>query len=369
MKKSLIALAALAAVTAASAQSNATISGAMVLSLGSTKTDTTSIGTTMARQTGNLAIKGTEDLGGGLKANFEVQTSIGAAANTSINVAGGALAATTLGDRGAYINVQGGFGTVQAGRAASAVRGLFGAIGDVSRLAVTNANGLSAGNSTSTTDAKGGDANAFVIYGDAYSNFVSYTSPTVSGFTAAIALVPVDGSTTATKDTMSYSVQYANGPLAAAYNLTDSRQTSAGQYIVQGTSGTAAATNTADKGYIAAVGAYKMTTLLASYDLGVAKLGVTRQSITLATGVKPGDGTSFTANVPFGATSIGIGYGNRSNTAVTDLQFGDGVKQTFVGLRHDLSKRTNVQAVWAKIDRQGTTADVTQSHVLLGHSF
>jgi predicted porin len=207
-----------------------------------------------------------------------------------------------------------------------------------------------------------------VIYGDAYSNYVSYITPTISGFTAAIALVPVDGNTTATKDAMSYTVQYANGPLAAAYNLTDSRQTSAGQYITQGTnSGTA--TGTADLGYIAAVGAYKMTTLLASYDLGVAKFGVTRQSINLATGVNPGAGTSFTVNVPMGQGSIGAGYGNRTNTAVSDLQFGDGVKQSFIGYRYDLSKRTNVQAVYAKIDRQGTSKDITMNHVLLGHSF
>ena len=349
--------------TAASAQSTVTVSGALVLAVGKTKTDTTSTGAQINRQTGNLAFKGTEDLGGGLKANFELQTAIGAAANTSINVAGGALAATTLGDRGAYANVQGDFGTVQVGRAASAVRALFGAIGDVSRMSVTNSNGLSAGNSTSSSNAKGGDANAFVIYGDAYSNYAAYTSPTVNGFSAAVALVPVDGSTTATKDTMSYTVSYAAGPLTVAYNLTDSKQTSAGQAIVSNDAGVA------DKGYIAAVGAYKMNTLLASYDLGVAKLGFTHQTISLATGVNPGNATAITANVPFGASSIGLGYGTRSNTGVTDLQFGDGVKQAFVGYRYDLSKRTNVQAVYAKINRQGTAADVKQTHLLLGHSF
>ena len=112
-----------------------------------------------------------------------------------------------------------------------------------------------------------------------------------------------------------------------------------------------------------------MTTLLASYDLGVAKMAITRQTISLATGVNPGAGTAFTVNVPFGATSIGAGYGNRTNTAVTDLQFGDGVKQMFVGYRYDLSKRTYAQAVYAKIDRQGTATDLTMNHILLGHSF
>jgi len=368
MKKSLIALAALAAMTAASAQSTVTVSGGLLLGVGTTKKDTTSTGVQIARQTGNFAFKGTEDLGGGLKANFEVQSSIGAIATTSLNVAGAAPTALALGDRGAYINVEGGFGTVTVGRTASAIRGLFGAIGDVSRIGVVSSNGLSAGSSASTSDAAGGDANAFVIYGDAYVNNVSYVSPAFNGFTAAVAVAQVDGNTSATKDTMSYTVQYANGPLVVAYNLTDSKQTKAVQYITQGTN-TGTATGTADLGYIAALGAYKHNTLLVSYDLGVAKVGFTHQTTSLATGVNPGSASAITANVPLGASSIGFGYGKRSNTAVSDVQFGDGVKQMHVGYRYDLSKRTNVQVVHARIDRQGTATDIKMNHVLIGHSF
>jgi len=327
-----------------------------------TETDTTSTGPQIVRQTGNIAFKGTEDLGGGLKANFEVQTSIGAVAATSLNVNGAAAGATTLGDRGMYANVQGGFGTVTVGRTASAIRALFGAIGDVSRIAVA-ANGLSAGNSVGSSDAAGGDAGAFAIYGDAYVNNVSYVSPTMNGFSVAVAQAQVDGDTTATKDTMSYTLQYTNGPLVVAYNITDSNQTHAGQAVVSDSAGVA------DKGYIAAVGAYTHNTLLASYDLGVAKVGFTHQATSLASGVNPGSATSITANVPMGASSIGFGFAKRANTANTEVQFGDGVKHTFVGYRYDLSKRTHVQAVYAKIDRQGTATDKKQTHLLLGHSF
>jgi len=363
MKKSLIALAALAAVTAASAQSTVAISGALVLGVGTSKTDATSTGPQIVRQTGNIAFKGSEDLGGGLKANFEVQQAIGAHAATALNVAGASAAATTLGDRGLYINLTGGFGAVQAGRAASAVRALFGAIGDVSNLPVQT--GISAGNSTSSTDAKGGDANARVIYGDAYSNFVSYTTPSISGFTASVALAAVDGDTTATKDTKSYSLQYTNGPLNVAYNLTDSPQTSAGKVIAQGTG------IVADTAYIAAVGAYKMSTALASYDFGVAKVGVTVQNISLDTGVNPGSAYSVIAMAPLGNGNLSGGFGKRKASATTELQFGDEVKQTFIGYKYNLSKRTHVSAVWNKIDRQGatTTNDLKETHIFLGHSF
>lgn len=332
------------------------------------KTDATSTGPQIVRQTGNIAFKGSEDLGGGLKANFEVQQSIGAHAATALNVAGASAAATTLGDRGLYVNVTGGFGAAQAGRASSAVRALFGAIGDVSNLPVQT--GMSAGNSVSTTDAKGGDANARVIYGDAYSNFVSYTTPSISGFTASVALAAVDGDTTATKDTKSYSLQYTNGPLNVAYNLTDSAQTKAVQYITQGTN-TGTATGTADLGYIAAVGAYKLSTALASYDFGVAKVGVTLQSISLATGVNPGNAYSVIAMAPLGNGNLSGGIGKRKASATTELQFGDEVKQTFIGYKYNLSKRTHVSAVWNKIDRQGatTTNDLKETHIFVGHSF
>jgi predicted porin len=348
MKKSLIALAALAAVGAASAQSTVTISGAMVLGVGTTKTGSTSTGPEIVRQTGNINFSGTEDLGGGLRARFGLETSIGASgatnspAHSTINSGTGTSSATTLGDRGAFLAVEGGFGTVLVGRAASGIRANFGAAGDVSRLAVIN--GLSAGGSTA-------DSSARVIVGDAYSNQVAYQSPTMSGFNVTIGVAPVAGNTSITKDTMSYGVNYAAGPLTVRLNLTD----------VSNITDTAAA-NTG----------YKLTTLNASYDFGVARVGLTHQAYSVDTGTKPGNGNAITANIPMGASSIGLGYGSRSATAAAGTRVGgDDVKQMFVGLRHDLSKRTHVQVVYNKINREGatTTADVKEGHILIGHSF
>jgi len=363
MKKTLIALAVLAASGASFAQSNVTLSGGYGLTLGSTKTGATSTGTQTTRQTGNLNFAGTEDLGGGLKAGFQLQTSIGAHATTSLNVTGAAAAATTLGDRGANVTLSGGFGTAFLGRGASAVRSLWGSVGDVSQMPVQS--GLSAGNSVGADADKGGDVAARVIYGDAYSNYVAYATPAFNGLTASIALAAVDGSTSSTKDTLSYSLNYANGPLAVGFNLTDSKQVAAGNAYTQDTSTTAA------KGYVPAVGAYKLNTLAASYDLGVAKVGVTYQTISLATGTNPGDATAITANIPMGAGSIGLGYGKRGASATTEVAFGDEVKQTFVGYRHNLSKRTNVSLYTNKINRQGatTTNDVTETHVVVAHTF
>jgi predicted porin len=85
--------------------------------------------------------------------------------------------------------------------------------------------------------------------------------------------------------------------------------------------------------------------------------------------VNPGNGTTVTVGIPMGSGQIGAGYGKRSASASTEAQFGDDVKQTFVGYRYNLSKRTNVQFVTNKIDRAGTAKDVTENHVYLAHSF
>lgn len=348
----LVALAALAAASAF-AQSTVAVTGGMTLAVGESALNSVGSKTEIRRQTGNLAFKGTEDIGGGLKANFVLETSIGAAADTS-----GAATANTLGDRGAYVSLTGGFGGVQVGNAASAVRAQFGATGDVSRISVVS--GLSAGASTAPTSGSyitdAGDASARVIYGDAYSKYVAYSTPTFNGFTASVAMVPnrTNAATTATdSDSKSYSASYANGPLSVNYNLTDAATTGTG------TGGTV-------------VGGYKMNTLTASYDLGMAKVGLTSQTIKLATGVSPASGMALTVNVPVTAKdSVGAGYGKRGASASTDTRFGDNVKQSFIGYRHDLSKRTNLQVVYNKINREGATKtnDLTETHVLVGHSF
>ncbi len=350
MKKTLIALAAVAATGAAFAQSSVTISGGYVLALGQSKIGTANSGMQIARQTGNINFAGVEDLGGGLKASFQLQTSIGSIATTN-----GAAAPATLGDRGANVNLMGGFGTVSLGRSASAVRALWGAIGDVSQSPVVS--GLSAGNSgaaaTAPISLTAGDNQARVIYLDAYANSVSYTTPNMSGFQVGVGMVPVQSTSTnvgnnaATKDTLSYTLTYAKGPLSAGVNLTDIAATG--------------------------LGGAKVTTMLANYDFGVAKVALTHQTVDMNAGTNPGAGTAITAAAPIGAGLVSFGYGLRKATAstATNEAYGDDVKQTHAGYRYNLSKRTHLNLIWNKIDRNGSvkTNDLTETHVLVGHTF
>jgi GBP family porin len=117
MKKTLLALAAIAASSAAFAQSSVTLYGIADVSLESVKgASTVSRVTSGNLSTSRLGFKGVEDLGEGLKAIFQLESAI--AADTG---AGGAVDSkfgntTRLFDRNAYVGLTGGFGAVRLGR-------------------------------------------------------------------------------------------------------------------------------------------------------------------------------------------------------------------------------------------------------------
>lgn len=142
MKKTLIALAALAA-TGAFAQSNVTMYGS--IDVGQIyKTHTAADGTTLSKTTGigegmnagnRLGFKGTEDMGGGLKANFVIETGMNitngnllstraaaagqqydglpASSGNAANMPASAYSASA--NRQSYVGVSGGFGEVRLG--------------------------------------------------------------------------------------------------------------------------------------------------------------------------------------------------------------------------------------------------------------
>jgi predicted porin len=122
MKKSLIALAALAAVSGVQAQSSITIYGILDAGYSSKESTTTKFGGSTntnslvktktsgiagngAESTSRLGFRGTEDLGGGLKANFVFETALNPAEATL----------TAMNNRQAFVGLEGGFGVIRAG--------------------------------------------------------------------------------------------------------------------------------------------------------------------------------------------------------------------------------------------------------------
>jgi len=106
MKKTLLALGLMTLAGIASAQSNVTIYGKMRIYHDIDKSGTAASVDKLTQSGSRLGFKGTEDLGGGLKANFVVET----------NVTADAPAATTLGDRTSIVGLSNQFGSLHLGR-------------------------------------------------------------------------------------------------------------------------------------------------------------------------------------------------------------------------------------------------------------
>jgi predicted porin len=160
MKKSLIALAAVAASGAAFAQSSVTVYGTVDTSVGYVKgNDSVSGMLNSGNSTSKLGFRGVEDLGNGLKANFVLEGEVAPDTGASNND-GDALNFK----RQSTVGLAGSFGEVRLGRALTASYNavsrydMFGTVGLGSTLAWKNS------------------------YQVRSSNMISYISPKFSGF-------------------------------------------------------------------------------------------------------------------------------------------------------------------------------------------
>jgi GBP family porin len=120
MKKTLLALAAIAATSASFAQSSVTLYGVLDASVESVKGDKTVTRVSSDNlSSSRLGVKGTEDLGDGMKAIFNLEHNVkvdtGAQGNTP-----------RFWDRAAWVGLAGGFGDIRLGRIDSAIGDIAG---------------------------------------------------------------------------------------------------------------------------------------------------------------------------------------------------------------------------------------------------
>lgn len=194
MKKTLIALAALAS-TAAFAQSSVTLYGVADASIAKSTGSSAKLSSSGLMNNGSSrwGIRGTEDLGGGMKAgfNFEAGLSLN---DGSVNQSGG-----NYFSRAAWMNLTGGFGEVRLGRTlnpsfyAAAAWELTGA---ANYSVVVNQFGA-------------------VLGGIRNSSQIAYTTPNMGGFSATLGYV-LKGNSADEKAKVDLNAIYANGPLSVA---------------------------------------------------------------------------------------------------------------------------------------------------------
>lgn len=192
MKKSLVALAALAVVGAASAQSSVTMYG--VADVAASKSTGTKAGghANSAFNNGNsrLGVRGNEDLGGGLKAFFNFEQ--------AVDLGNGATDAKTW-QRAAYVGLGGNFGEVYAGRRLTPN---FFAVAAYELTGTANYSVV---------------ANQFGFGGPTrMDSHAAYTTPSFGGFTATLGGQLASNSPN-DRDTVLANVIYKQGPIVAAF--------------------------------------------------------------------------------------------------------------------------------------------------------
>lgn len=324
MKKSLIALAVLAASGAAMAQSSVTLYG--VADAGVTYlngADNWSGVTSGNNLTSRLGFRGVEDLGGGLKANFVIEGGFNLDNGDGASGYAGAKAGEGFQfKRRSTVGLSGGFGEVRMGRELTA------AFNATARYDVFGSVGI--GQSRLWADGGVVDASAnatAVTTNQRISNALTYVSPDFSGF--KFGLNYGFGETTASNSDSGYlgaGLTYDNGPLSLGLGL---------ERLNNGANSVAASDIDA-------------WSLGGSYDFGVVKLlgGYRASTVDRAAGENKRNGAYVAVTAPVGPGLVRASYNRYENKYNGGKDKAD---QFAVGYVYGLSKRTSVYGTYAYI--------------------
>jgi predicted porin len=288
MKKTLFvaAIAALAA-AGAQAQSTVTVYGRFNVSAESVELN----GVTLKKLENNasrIGFKGSEDLGGGLRANFQLEHGFDATNGT---------AASTFWGRQSEVNLSGGFGTVRLGRFTS-------------EAYFATADYISMHNHDT-----GNSEDELYAYIGRNTNKVAYRAPTlVKDLTLELGLSLPEGVAGQTK-TFDFAANYSTGPLALGLGY--EKNDSSNQLAVRGL-----------------------------YEFGGFVAGAYVQRHTDAT---LGDQTIYRLSGMYtlGVTEFHLNYGHAG--AYSKLSGSDG-KQFTAAVNYNLSKRTKIYTYYTKVD-------------------
>lgn len=348
MKKQLIAGAVAAAFAMPALAQNVRIYGIMDASLGKVDNGTVEnvMQTSSAMTSSRLGLDGSEDLGGGLKAFFKLESRLGfdnmGSLGTSAVTSGGASSTSSAGgvgvfNRDAFIGLSGGFGTIRLGTQATTVNKMGAAI-----------------NATGNNNGDNGAAfgSSFNVLADRVANSYSFEREILPGLTAEIGGFSgeyINSTATLATSASGYSghmasLLYKSGPLTAAVGFADRN----GQ--VNGLNGAR----------------QQEMTYGVRYNFGVADVGISRNEIDPALkissqGKDDRSVTTLTVNAPLGdgLTVFGAFSNLKEEAAGTTFSSdatvkGDASMMTF-GVVKELSKRTNIYAFYNTVDNNASS--------------
>lgn len=321
MKRS-IALAALATLAsgAALAQSTVTVYGRLNTSIERQKNITSTENVTVLQNNGSrIGFKGTEDLGGGLKAGFALEH--------RFNVDNGASTNGTAFWGGAgqsEVNLSGNFGMVRLGHYTSEA---YFATSDVVDM-------LNHGTGTSS--------DALYKYLGNDSNKVAYRTPTFSGLTGELGVSLGEGNTSRITD---LAVNYGAGPLGVGFGY---------EKVSDGPSA-----NSGDSQF----------GVRANYEFGPFLVGgyVQRYKNDAADANKTI--WRLAGMYTMGAAELHLAFGGAGKLESNGVVVEEKATQWTVGGNYNLSKRTKLFAFYNKVNVSNTDADPQALAVGVRHNF
>ncbi len=312
---------------AALAQSSVTIYGIGDAFIGqkSTGTGATKVNRNVIDSDGLLnsrwGLRGSESLGGGLKAEFQLESlfDISNGAVTQVTSAPTALNPQLFSSQ-AWVGLNGGFGNIKLGRQVSPFHSFVGLT-----------NNLYDATAFSTTGNVWGTG-SLPNYIGRFDNSVSYESPVFSGVSGKVAVGFGENKTvalSATKNT-SLNIKYEQGPAVLGYSF-QSQSAQAPAFEIK----------------------YNM--VAGAYNFGVARVvGAINRARRDTT---KDDEWQLGVSVPFGAFSVAAGYANSKGT-VNGAAGNTGTGVALLGT-YDMSKRTRLYIGLRKTTAKGPTGTIT----------
>jgi len=367
MKKHLIAAAVASAFAMPAMAQNVTIGGYFEASMASTNfTDNATPDTNAVDQgafgSSRLVISGSEDLGGGLKAGFRLEGSLGASGTIGGGMGSSGAGPDVLFNRGAELNLSGAFGMIRIGK--------FDHQGGENTDIVSSFVGNVALSEGATTNSNN-DGPEGVEIGSDRDGTIAYRTPTIAGgyfeiaytqddqITAALSGNGSDGSisTVSLNNVASHTAQ---GAVTSLYyqGTIEGLNIRAG-YAKQNKKVAADTVNAARYG----VGFH--------YNLGIAEVGLSYAKLTTLTNTENKE-LIVGVKVPLGnGIDIRGAYTDYDQAGSTNTS-GD-YKQVDIALFKSLSKRTSAYIAYQDLNKgvgaTGTSGDKTTMRVGIAHTF
>jgi predicted porin len=311
MQRSLIIAAVLASIgTSALAQSSVTLYGRVNLTVERQKAGNGPNNWVMQNNSSRFGLKGSEDLGGGMKAGFQLEH--------GFNPANGQQSQTAFWRRQSEVNLSGGFGMVRLGNFTSEAY-----------YATSDYIGMHNHETGTSSD-------AFYAYVGRDTGKIAYRTPSFGGATAEVAITEAG---TNPDRTIDVAVNYDAGPLHLGFGY-EQGNLNAEQFAAR-----------------------------VLYEMGAFTFGATVQRDTDGFGAGFGDRTNYRlsgmyamGNTEFHANFGQAGkYGNVANSKASQYTF---------GINQNLSKRTKVYGFFTKIDDKGAIyGDFQSLAVGVRHNF